>query len=188
MTELTTLSQGTEHHARWKWFLALGVVLMGLGAAGIGRATLLEVTSLLVFGPMLLASSIVQLLTAIFAEKGKDRLLHYAAAGLEMILGFFIMVHPLQGVVSLIAWSAIVLMAIGLARLARSLATQSRGRGWTVMAGVIALLLGIAVWIKWPVADLWFVGLCLAVDFICHGVSWSALALAERKPLQEGLT
>jgi membrane protein HdeD len=188
MAQVRSATQEVEDPARWKWFLALGAVLLCLGAAGIGRATLLEVTSLLVFGPLLLASSMIQFLTAIFAEKGKDRLLHYAAAGLEMVLGFFLMVHPLQGVVSLIAWIAIVLMAIGLARLARSLATQSRGRGWAVMAGVIALLLGIAVWIKWPVGELWFVGSCIAVDFICHGVSWSALALAERKLLQEGLT
>ena len=27
---------------------------------------------------------------------------------------------------------------------------------------------------------LWLVGLCIAVDLLCHGVSWSALALAER--------
>jgi uncharacterized membrane protein HdeD (DUF308 family) len=187
MTELTPSSRVTDHPVRWKWFLALGVVLLLLGLAGAGASTLLELASLLVFAPMLLASSSIQLVTAFLAEKGKDRFLHYAAAALEMVLGFFIMARPLQGVGSLVAWTAIVLMASGLVRLARSLATRSRGRGWTVMAGIVALLLGIAVWTEWPVAGLWFVGLCLALDFLCHGASWSALALAERKPLQESL-
>ena len=31
MTELTTSSQATEHPARWKWYLALGAVLLVLG-------------------------------------------------------------------------------------------------------------------------------------------------------------
>jgi hypothetical protein len=46
------------------------------------------------------------------------------------------------------------------------------------------VLLGISVWIGWPVDKLWFVGLCIAIDFLCHGLSWSALALTEGKPLQ----
>src|SRR5262249_49795139 len=169
---------------RWKWFLGLGAILLVLGIAGISVASLLQLTSLLVFGPLLLASSIIQLLTAFFAEKRKESLLHFAAAGLEAVLGFFIMANPLQKVVGLIALVAIFLIVIGLARLARSLATQSRGRAWIFVTGVIALLLGISVWIEGPIAKLGFVGLCIAIDFLCHGVSWSALALAERKPVQ----
>ncbi len=38
----------------------------------------------------------------------------------------------------------------------------------------------VAVWLRLPVSRLWFIGLCVAIDFICHGVSWSAVALAER--------
>jgi uncharacterized membrane protein HdeD (DUF308 family) len=181
MTEFTTSSQATEHRGRWKWFLALGALLLALGAAGVGAVTLLELTSVLVFGPLLLASSLVQFLTAAFAEKARERLLHFAAAGLEAVLGFLIMTHPLQRVVSLIALIAVFLVVSGLVRLAHSLATQSRGRAWLVLTGVVALLLGISVWVGWPVAKLWFVGLCIGVDFICHGVSWSALALAERR-------
>jgi uncharacterized membrane protein HdeD (DUF308 family) len=182
MTELIAFSPVTQHRARWKWFLAVGAFLLVLGTAGIGISTLLELTSALLFGPMLLASSLLQFLTAFFAEKGKERRLHLAAAAPEPVLGFLVMVQPLHKVVDLIASIAIFLMVGGLARLAHSLATQSRDRAWIVMTAVIALLLGIAVWIGWPVAKLWFVvGLCIAVDFLCHGFSWSALALAERR-------
>jgi uncharacterized membrane protein HdeD (DUF308 family) len=187
MTELTTSSQAVEHPARWKWFLAVGVLLLFLGLAGAGAATLLELTSLLVFGPMLLASSLVQFLTAFFAERGKESFLHLATAGLEAALGFLIMAHPFLVVPDLVVLIAFFLMVGGLTRLARSLAMQSRGRAWIVMTGVSALLLGIVVWIRWPVAQLWFVGLCIAVDFICHGVGWSAIALADRNSRQESL-
>jgi uncharacterized membrane protein HdeD (DUF308 family) len=184
MIEPATSSQGTEHRARWKWFLALGALLLVLGIAGVSVATLLELTSVLVFGPLLLASSLFQLLTAFFAEQRKEKLPHFVAAGLEAALGFFIMANPPERVVSLIALIAVFLIVIGLARLARSLVTQSRGRAWIFLTGVIALLLGISVWIEGPVAKLGFVGLCIAIDFLCHGISWSALALAERKPVR----
>ena len=50
------------------------------------------------------------------------------------------------------------------------------------MAGVAALLLAVSVSIGWPDAGAWFVGLCIALDLIFHGLSWSALAWTERNP------
>jgi uncharacterized membrane protein HdeD (DUF308 family) len=160
--------------------LALGVLLLLLGLAGAGATTLLQATSLLVFGPMLLASSVLQILMAFFGEEGKESLLHFLAAAPEAALAFLIMAHPLLGITDLVVLVAILLMVSGLVRLARSLVTHSSRRGWTVMAGAAALLLGICVWLRLPVSGLRFVGLCIAIDFVCHGVSWSALALAER--------
>ena len=187
MTELTASAQVTGHRGRWKWFLALGVVLLVLGISGISATTFLQLTTQLVFGPLLLISSLMQLMIALFQEKGrgKEALLHFAAAGLEAVFGFFIMAHPVQNVVSLIALVAIFLVLDGLLRLCRLLAMPSRGRAWIVLTGVIALVLGIAVWIGWPTSDLWIVGLCIAVDFLCHGICWSAVALAERKFSEE---
>ena len=184
MTASTTASQATEHGARPKWFQALGAFLLFRGAAGVGVAALPELTAALVFGPLMLASSLFQLATAFVAEKARERLLHLAAAGLEAVFGFLILMHPLQSVVSLIALVAVFLTAIGLVRLTRALATHSRGRAWMVMTGVLALLLGVSLWIGWPSAAWWFAGLCIAVDFMGHGVSWYAIGLAERRPLE----
>jgi uncharacterized membrane protein HdeD (DUF308 family) len=183
MAELTTSPQATDQRIRWKWFLALGLVLLILGLASAGATTLLELTSILVFGPILLASSLVQLLTAFIAGTGPGRFLQYAAAGLEAILGFLIMVHPFWVLTDLVVAIATFLMIIGLLRMSRSLVTHSPGRGWAFMAGGAALILGICIWLKLPVSGLWFVGLCITLDFLCHGVSWSAIALAEGKPL-----
>jgi uncharacterized membrane protein HdeD (DUF308 family) len=184
-TDRAASSQPTKRRNRWMWFLGLGALLLVLGMAGVGVTTLLEFTTFLVFVPMLLASSILQLLTCFFAEEGKEALLHFFAAGVELALGIFLMAHPFQRVVGPIAVIAVFLIVSGLVRLARSLMIKSRGRGWVVISGIVTLLLGIFVWIEWPISKLWFVGLCIALDFICRGTAWSVLALAERKPLQE---
>jgi hypothetical protein len=104
-------------------------LLLVLGTAGVGVTTLLEWSSVLVFGPLVLAGSLIHFLTAFFSVKTKERLLHYAAAGLEAGLGFFIMARPIPGIVSLLVVIAIVLLASGLTRLAQAVATQSGGRG-----------------------------------------------------------
>ena len=181
MTTLTTSSQAIAHRDRWKWFLALGVVLLVLGTAAIGVATALEFTSLLVFGPLLLVSSAMQLMTAFIGEEGNERFLHYGAAVLEAFLGFYIMANPFENLIRLIAVIAIFFLVIGLARLVRALTVRSHGRAVAVLTGVAALILGVSVWVGWPGGTLWFVGLCIAVDLLFHGVGWSALALAERR-------
>jgi uncharacterized membrane protein HdeD (DUF308 family) len=187
MAALTSPVARDGRGAPWKWSLALGAGLLVLGLASAWAATMLEVTSLLVFGPMLLASSLLQLLGA-FISKEKDRSLHLVAAVPEALLGFAIMMGPFWVEGSLIVWVAIGLLASGLLRLVRSLAAPSRRWGWVAVTGVTALALGLCVWFGWPVAGLSFVGLCLAVDFLCHGASRSALALAAGKPLPESAT
>lgn len=171
-------------HHPWKWFLGLGVFLILLGAAGVSAASVMELTSVLVFGPMLLASSVIQLLIAFFLDNRKESILHLIAAGLEMILGFLILAHPLDNVVSLVVLIAVFLIVGGLFRLARSVTARSRGRNWIVVTGVVAVLLGVALFIGGPAAKIGFVGACIAVDFLCHGASWLAVAMAERKPVE----
>lgn len=183
MARLTMSAQATDRRMCRKWLLALGVVLLLLGLASTGATALLSLPSLLVFGPLLLASSLLQLLTAFIAGTGPGRFLHYAAAGLEALLGFLIMAHLVAPLTDLVVVVAAFLMVIGLGRMARCLVTHSPGRAWAFMAGVAALLLGICVWLQLPISAAWFVGLCIALDFLCHGVSWSAVALAEGKLL-----
>jgi uncharacterized membrane protein HdeD (DUF308 family) len=187
MTTLVSSSQQAPGRRRWKWFLALGIALLFLGLASAGATTLLEVSSLLVLAPVLFASSIIQLVTAFMAEHGRERLLHCLAAGLEAVLGFVLIAHPFVVVADLVVLIAVLLMAGGLLRLARSLVTRSPGWGWALMTAGAALVLGACVWLRLPVSGLWFVGLCIALDFLCHGISWVATGLTEGRPLEESL-
>jgi uncharacterized membrane protein HdeD (DUF308 family) len=183
MSQLTS-SQVAVHGNRWKWFLAFGTILLVLGIAGIGVATFMELTSLLVFGPMLLAAAGIQLMFAFFAEKKEESIRRFAASGLEAGLGFWIMAHPLEQIIDLIALIAIFFLVSGLIRIGRLLTTRSPDSGSTVMAGIVALILGICVWLRWPDSRWWFIGLCIAIDILLHGISFSALALAEKKRAQ----
>ena len=147
MSELSTPPHLTGHVSRWKWLLMLGVALMVLGIAGFGVVSFLELTSLLVFGIMLLTSSVLQLLIAFAVENKRESLLHLTAAGLEMVLAFFLMMNPPERIIGLITLIAFFLIAIGVARLIRAVMRTIQRRGWILAGGVVALLLGLSVWI-----------------------------------------
>ncbi len=177
--QVDNATQGARRPSRWTWFLLLGVLLVVLGIAGVA-AVVFNFAFVVVFGPLLLASSLFQFVTALFAEDKREKVLHFVAAGLELVLGCFIMAFPPERAVGLIVLIAVLLIAAGLARLVRSMATRSRSRAWFMLTGLVAVLLGIAIWVGGSVGKLSFVGLCIAVDFLCHGVSWSAHAWRER--------
>jgi uncharacterized membrane protein HdeD (DUF308 family) len=165
--------------------LVLGLILLLLGAAGVSLALVLDLASLLVFGPLLLASGIAQGLVGFIAVKGRESLLHLLAGGIEGCLGLWLLSAPPETAGSVVALIATVLIVGGLIRLARWLISRDRGRAWILLTGAVALLLALAVWVGGAAVQWWFIGTCLAVDFLCHGASWSLVALAERKPLPE---
>ncbi|MFO0845929.1 MAG: DUF308 domain-containing protein [Gemmataceae bacterium] len=157
-------------------------MLLILGAAAAGATTFLELTSMFVFGPLLIASGVIQVLVAFLMENRKEAILHLAASGIEALFGLYVMAQPLQATVSLAMVAAVFLLCIAAVRLVRSLISPTPGRAWFALAGVAALLLAVSLSVGWPGAGPWFVGLCIALDLACHGLSWSGLAWAERNP------
>jgi uncharacterized membrane protein HdeD (DUF308 family) len=166
--------------SRWKWLLAAGVLLVVLGIVGGSLTAFLDVTSLFVFGPILLASSGIQLCMILSSETGLDRLRHLVAAGVEVVVGLAIIGNPVQNQVSLLTWIAILLIVGGLIRLLPAFAMPSRRRLLTGITGAIAIILGISIWMGWPASKLLLVGLWIAIDFVCHGIAWSAIGMLER--------
>ena len=62
-----------------------------------------------------------------------------------------------------------------------SLLLRYPGFGWSALGGLIAFLLGLALWQQWPYSGLWFIGTCVGLALLLHGASWTAFALGLRK-------
>lgn len=75
---------------------------------------------------------------------------------------------------------AAVLVGVGLSRLiGASLWRIPFGELFRV-GGIVSMLLGVLVWIAWPVSGPWFVAVCIGIDLITEGVSWLKLSIGTR--------
>jgi uncharacterized membrane protein HdeD (DUF308 family) len=54
---------------------------------------------------------------------------------------------------------------------------------WVLANGVLTVLLGVAIWQQWPASGLWVIGICVGIDLIVNGVTWSVLAFGLWKGL-----
>jgi uncharacterized membrane protein HdeD (DUF308 family) len=49
---------------------------------------------------------------------------------------------------------------------------------WTLIGGIAAIVLGIMIMNKWPVSDLWVIGMFVAIELIFNGWGIVMAALA----------
>src|SRR6266542_1659383 len=174
------LAEFQQARRHWFWYLVLGVLLIVLGVIALGYSVPTTLVSVLFFGWLLIISGIAQGVQA-FQLRGWDGFfLHLLGGVLEFVVGVLIVRDPPGGALVLTLLLAVYLLVGGLFRLVAAFALWFPGSGWVALAGLVSVLLGLALALDWPISGLWFIGTCVAIDLILHGASWVAFALGVR--------
>jgi uncharacterized membrane protein HdeD (DUF308 family) len=164
----------------WAFLLAMGILMMVLGAVAISSSFIATLATVLVFGILLLIGAILQVVTALWGRSWKGFFLHLLAGVLYLIAGGFMIQNPLEAAVGLTFLVAICLVVGGALRVVLSVMERFDGWGWALLNGVVSILLGAAIWSQWPLSGLQFIGLYVGIEMLLSGVSWVMLALAVR--------
>ena len=170
-----------ELKKNWAWMLSLGIVMVILGVIGLGMTVLFNEIVVMYFGFLLLFGSGVQLMQAFRAEAWKGRVWHVLIALVYIVGGIIAVTEPViagMTLALLIAWTLIV---IGVLRL--FMALQMRGANgwlWTLLGGVLSVVLGVMIINEWPQSGLWVIGLFVAIEILFAGWSQTMIALAAK--------
>ena len=167
--------------AHWVWFLTLGIILIIVGTIAVGMPFVASLATALTLGSLLLFGGAAQLVGAFWTRDWSGFFLSLLMGVLYVVLGMMFVRHPTDAVVAMTLFLACALMVGGLFRIIGSLMYQFPHWGWTLVGGVVNLALGIMVWLQWPEASLWVIGLFVGIDLIFTGWTWVMLALAVRK-------
>ena len=170
-----------ELKKNWAWMLSLGIVMVMLGVIGLGMTVLFNEIVVMYFGFLLLFGSGVQLMQAFRAEAWTGRVWHVLIALVYIVGGIIAVTEPViagMTLALLIAWTLIV---IGVLRLFMGL--QMRGANgwlWTLLGGVLSVVLGVMIINEWPQSGLWVIGLFVAIEILFAGWSQIMIALAAK--------
>ncbi len=162
----------------WAWFLGLGIVLMLLGAGAVAYALLATLYAVLTFGILLLAGGVVQIVNAILARSWRGFFVHFLAGILHLLVGALIVEHPLRAAEDLTLMLALAFLVGGAFRIGVCLIERFAGWNWVLLNGLVTLLLGIAIWRRWPASTEWVIGTFVGIDLLFNGWSWVMLGLA----------
>lgn len=161
-----------------KWLLISGVLAVIAGAVAIAVPAIASVTVEIFIGWLLVAASGALLVDAFAVRDWRRILLRLLLTVLTFAAGVYLVVAPLEGTFTLTVMLVIWFIALGVARIAAGLADRAApGSGYTILAGVVSVLLGVLVGAELPSSAAWAIGLLVGVDFLFYGMSAIALAI-----------
>ncbi len=165
------------------WFLILGIAMVVIGTFAIGWACIatVTVTAMWLFGFLLLASGIAEIVHSFWIGRWSGMLVHLLIGVLYALVGFLVIDQPASAAVQVTLLIAIFLMVGGLFRIVLAVSERFTGWGWVLLNGAVTFLLGLLIYKQWPGSSLWVIGLFIGIDLIFNGWAWIGLWLGLRR-------
>lgn len=168
-------------HRRFGWLAALGVVLVLAGLVGLVYTGLATLTSMILFGWLLLIGGAVGLLHAIQARGNNFFWLGVVVAALNIAAGVVVIRTPEAAAEALTMFAALLFLTGGVFRLAGSLVVRGPQFGWTLVQGAFGLLLGILVLANWPSSSKYVIGTFFSLALLFDGLGLIATGYGGRR-------
>ncbi len=167
-------------HAHWKIFLIQGIVMMALGVLAVALPGISTLAIEILVGWLFFAGGLFRTLTILRSRTVPGFGWSLAAALLACVLGLVLVMHPLQGVIAFTVVLAVLFVVEGIAAILVALEYRRhlRNWGWTMLNGVVSLVLAYLIWRGWPGSAAWAIGLLVGINMAFLGLSLFMTALA----------
>ncbi|MEU5808622.1 DUF308 domain-containing protein [Streptomyces sp. NPDC047718] len=168
---------------RFGWLAALGVVLVLAGLLGLVYANVAALTSMFLFGWLLLVGGAVGLLHAVQSRRSNSFWLAVIVAAINIAAGFVVLRRPEASAEALTMFAALLFLTAGVFRLVGALVVRGTQFGLMLVQGAFGILLGLLVLADWPGNSLYVIGTFFSVALLFDGLSLLALGLGGRRIL-----
>ncbi|WP_284117785.1 HdeD family acid-resistance protein [Streptomyces fragilis] len=180
MSRIRAKDERTRINRSFGWLAVLGVALVIAGIVGLVYTGLATLTSMLLFGWLLLIGGVVGLGHAVQARGTGFFWLGVVVAALNIAAGVVILVRPDAAAVSLTLFAALLFLTGGGFRIVGSLVVRGPQFGWTLVQGAFGLLLGILVLNSWPSDSRYVLGTFFSLALLFDGLGLIATGFGGR--------
>lgn len=166
---------------KWRWFVALGVVLILCGILAIGLPAISKVAASTVLGAALAVAGIVKIIQALQAKQWSGFVWQELTGAVELVGGILIYFNPLKGALAIALLIALVLFIQGVGQSAIAFKMRPHaGWRWLLASGLVAFLASAAVAIKLPYVLAYPPGVIAGISLLVAGCAYLAIAFAVR--------
>ena len=164
----------------WFWFVLLGVALVVMGAVALTAVGVASLATAVMFGALLLVSGLFEFVGSFWSRRWSGFFLHLLSGVLSVVVGVMLLRAPADAMLILTLLLACLLMVSGIFKVVAALSHRFAMWGWTLVSGLLDLVLGILIWEGWPESALWVLGLFLGITLVFRGFNWIALGFGLR--------
>lgn len=165
----------------WFWLLLLGILLVLSGTVCIVFPILASFAVTTVLGICLMVAGVATVVGSFWVGKWSGFMVSLLIGILYVVAGFMITQRPELTAVMLTMFLAAFFIVAGIFRSVSALTVKHPLWGWSLLNGLVTLLLGIIIFRHFPTSGLWVIGLLIGVEMLLHGWCDIMLALAIRK-------
>lgn len=172
------IAQLKQHRAL---LMISGILLTICGFIFIGSTTFATLTSVYMFGFIMIFSGIIQLFMSFKTLQGMQKWGGIIFAIFYLIAGILSFKSPLATATALTWILAVFLIIGGISRFIHAFQMKPlSGWGWILMSGVLLFITGILI-LNNPTSPLWLLGLFLGVELLMRGINFLMLAFAIKR-------
>ncbi|MEV7558512.1 HdeD family acid-resistance protein [Streptomyces sp. NPDC089795] len=161
----------------------LGVILVLAGLVGLVYTGLATLTSMFLFGWLLLIGGVVGLLLAVQSRRSNYFWLAVVVAAINLAAGFVILRRPEASAEALTMFAALLFLIGGVFRLVGALVVRGSHFGLAIVQGAFGILLGFLILSNWPGNSLYVIGTFFSLALLFDGLSLVAMGMGSRRIL-----
>ncbi|WP_051734670.1 MULTISPECIES: HdeD family acid-resistance protein [Streptomyces] len=161
----------------------LGVFLVLAGLVGLVYTGLATLTSMFLFGWLLLIGGVVGLVQAVQSRGSSYFWLAVIVAAINIAAGFVILHRPEASAEALTMFAALLFLTGGLFRLVGALVVRGANFGLALVQGAFGVLLGFLILSNWPGNSLYVIGTFFSLALLFDGLSLIAMGMGARRIL-----
>ncbi|MGA2861664.1 MAG: HdeD family acid-resistance protein [Steroidobacteraceae bacterium] len=172
----------TTVHDHWKLFLFQGILMLILGMLAVALPNISTLEIELLVGWLLIVGGFFRAATIFGKRHMPGFWWSLLSAVLAVALGTILIARPLQGVITLTIVMTVFFVIEGVAAVLIALEYRRylRNWSWTLLSGLINLVLAYLIWNGWPSTATWVIGLYVGINLIFLGVQLIMTAIAAR--------
>jgi uncharacterized membrane protein HdeD (DUF308 family) len=167
-----------ETRRLWVVLFAVGVLLALTGLVALIAPNVVTDLAVLIWGWFLVIRGVLEVVGSFFARKRESFLLHLLTGILALVVGVLVITHEEKAEKFITLLIAVFFLFGGLSQVVAALLLRSDGWLFTLIAGLIGVVVGVAIWRGYPDNTALVLGICIGVDLIARGGSWIGLALS----------
>lgn len=154
----------------WLIWLILGIISVLFGVIALGNAFAASVAVTLLTGSLFLISGVFQIAAGFREQKRANKLFAVLVGLLGLFVGISLLLHPLEGMISLTLLVALLLAAAGVARLVFAYRMRETSFFWPMLiSGALAVLLAGYIFANFGMATMSLLGLLVGVELLLNG-------------------
>jgi uncharacterized membrane protein HdeD (DUF308 family) len=165
----------------WWGALLLGAVFIFAGLFVLGDVVLATVISAMLIGFILLVAGASEIFQAFSAPHWRGFFLRLLIGALYAVCGVMLVTDPMGASIVLTLIFGVALVASGVVRLFQALQYWEWSGALLFVSGIIGILAGLVVLLKWPISGLWVLGFMVGIDLLMHGFWWISLGMRLRQ-------